>query len=137
MGEVRTSVSAVTLKDGRKKRFRSKQERRQIVEETLKPGASVSLVARAHDVNANQVFKWRKLYREGRLEVTPNSGGANTLLPVKIYESQSMVGTTPVRRRIETRQAGIIDIDLGHARVRIEGAADPDCVRAALEGLIR
>ena len=28
------------------KRFRTKQERRQIVEETLKPGASVSRVAR-------------------------------------------------------------------------------------------
>ena len=30
-----------------------------------------------------------------------------------------------------------IDIDLGHARVRIEGAADPDCVRVVLEGLVR
>ncbi len=41
------------------KRFRQKAERRQIVEETLKPGASVSQVARAHDVNANQVFTGR------------------------------------------------------------------------------
>ena len=49
----------------RSRRFRSKQERRQIVEETLKAGASVSLVARAHDVNANQVFKWRRLYQQG------------------------------------------------------------------------
>lgn len=39
-----------------KRQFRSRQERRAIVEETLKPGASVSVVARAHDVNANQVF---------------------------------------------------------------------------------
>lgn len=68
MGAVRASISAVTAEDGPKRRFRSKQERRQIVEETLKPVASVSLVARAHDVNANQVFKWRKLYREGRLD---------------------------------------------------------------------
>jgi transposase len=54
------------------KRFRTKQERRQIVEETLQPGASVSVVARAHDVNANQVFHWRKQYGEGgstRLEI--------------------------------------------------------------------
>jgi transposase-like protein len=36
------------------KRFRSKAERRQIVEETMKPDASVSQVARAHAVNANQ-----------------------------------------------------------------------------------
>jgi len=36
---------------------------------TLLPGASVSRVARRHDVNANQVFYWRKLYREGSSEV--------------------------------------------------------------------
>jgi len=26
---------------------------------------------------------------------------------------------------------------LGHARVRVEGVVDPDCVRVVLEGLIR
>jgi len=123
----------VTLKNGRTKRFRSKQERRQIVEETLKPGASVSVVARAHDVNANQVFKWRKEYREGRLDVEPTT---SALLPVRIRESLPMV-RLPLSRRRKARRVGIIDIDLGHARVRIDGGADPDCVRAALEGLIR
>jgi transposase-like protein len=49
---------------------------------------SVSLVARAHDVNTNQVFKWRKQYRAGRLDVEP---GASTLLPVKISDSLSTV----------------------------------------------
>jgi transposase len=48
-----------------KRRYRSKQERRQIVEETLQPGASVAVIARQHGVNANQVFHWRKLYRKG------------------------------------------------------------------------
>ena len=48
-----------------KRRKRSKAERRQIVEETLKPGISVARVAQAHGVNANQIFQWRKLYREG------------------------------------------------------------------------
>ena len=114
-----------------KRRFRSKAERRAIVEETLKPGASVSLVARAHDVNANQVFGWRRLYREGRLEVPPES---NALVAVKITESLERRRPASVSRPTRT---GIIDIDLGHARVRIEGAADPDCVRAAVEGLIR
>jgi transposase-like protein len=46
-------------------RYRSKRERRQIVEETLQPGASVAVIARRHGVDANQVFHWRKLYREG------------------------------------------------------------------------
>ena len=49
-----------------KRRRRSVQERRQIVGETLAPGALVARVARAHGVNANQVFWWRTLYRRGR-----------------------------------------------------------------------
>ena len=53
---------------GRKRRMRSKLERRQVVEETMRPGApSVAVIARAHGVNANQVFNWRKLYHAGRL----------------------------------------------------------------------
>jgi transposase len=122
----------VRLKDGRTRQFRSKQERRQIVEEAQKPGASVALVARAHGVNANQVFKWRRQYRQGRLE----ADAGTTLVPVKISDVIPTVRPRP-RGKSGGRRAGIIDIDLGHARVRIEGAADPDCVRATIEGLLR
>ena len=113
------------------KRFRTKAERRQIVEETMKPGTSVSQVARAHDVNANQVFHWRRQYRAGWFEEKKSTA----LSPVRI--------TSAVSRKPRPAAAGkavttrLIDIDLGHARVRIEGSADPDCVRAALEGLVR
>ncbi len=119
------------MENGRKRRFRSRQERRAIVEETLKPGASVSQIARAHDVNANQVFRWRKLYREGRLEIRQ---GANALVAVRISDAVPKLRATAPR---EDKTSGVIDIDLGHARVRIEGAADPDCIRAAVEGLMR
>ena len=133
MGAVQTAGTVVTLKDGRRRRSWSKLERRQIVEETLKPGASVSLVARAHDVNTNQVFKWRKQYEKGRLEIEQTAGA---LVPVKISDAIQKLRPAS-RRKSRPRASGIIDIDLGHARVRIEGAADPDCVRAALEGLSR
>lgn len=115
----------------RVRRFRSKAERRQIVEETMKPGASVSQVARAHDVNANQVFHWRRQYRAGWFEEEKKS---TALLPVRIATA-----VTNKRSAVSTPAArpGVIDIDLGHARVRIEGSADPGCVRAALEGLVR
>jgi transposase len=132
MGSIQQSGKLVMLKDGGTRRFRSKQERRAIVEETLKPGASVALVARAHDVNANQIFKWRRQYRDGHLEITPSP-----LLPVKICDTPERVVPTETRRQRKTRRTGVIDIDLGHARVRIEGAADPDCVQAALARLIR
>jgi transposase len=132
MGAIQQSGKLVVLKDGGTRRFRSKQERRAIVEETLKPGASVALVARAHDVNANQIFKWRRQYRDGHLEMATSA-----LLPVKICDTLPRVAPTQMPRQRKARPTGIIDIDLGHARVRIEGAADPDCVQAALERLIR
>jgi transposase len=112
----------------RARRHRSQAERRQIVEETLVAGASVARIARAHELNANQVFHWRKLYREGRL----GEGDGAKLLPVRLEESAAM----PVAKA-QSGKAGIIDVDLGHARVRIEGTADPACVRAALEALRR
>jgi transposase len=100
---------------------RSKQERRRVVEETLKLGASVAVIARAHGVNANQVFHWRKLYREGRLDITPAQ-----LVPVRIHE---VVSTQP--------RDGVIRIELGPARIQIEGAVDPDSLRVVLEQAAR
>ena len=126
------SETVVTLKDGRTRRYRSKLERRRIVEETLKAGASVALVARAHEVNTNQVFKWRRQYQQGRLEVEK----ATALLPVKISDADPKLQPSS-RRKSGSRITGLIDIDLGHARVRIQGTADPNCVRVALEGLVR
>jgi len=39
----------------------------QVVRETLTPGASVSIVARRHDINSNVVFRWRRMYELGEL----------------------------------------------------------------------
>src|SRR5262249_5274317 len=125
-------MTVIESKNGKTREFRSKQERRRIVEETLKPGASVALVARANGVNANQVFKWRTQYRKGRLEIDPSTA----LIPVKVSDAMQPLHA-PSRGKSSPKKSGIIDIDLGHARVRIEGSADPECVRAALEGLAR
>jgi transposase len=132
MSEAEKSMTVVRLKNGQKREFRSKEERRRIVEETLKPGASVALVARANGVNANQVFKWRAQYRKGHVEID----SATALVPVKVSDAVQPVQTSS-RRKSRAKRSGSIDIDLGHARVRIEGAVDADCVRAALEGLAR
>src|SRR6202035_3104333 len=66
----------------KKRQKRSVEEKRRIVEETLAAGASVARVARRHAVNANQVFYWRKKYREGRLGKNQSS----KLLPVTLSD---------------------------------------------------
>src|SRR6202041_3265764 len=82
---VGTVSASGTVVPESKRRRRSIAERRRVVEETLAPGASVARVARAHGVNANQVFHWRRLYQRGLLggKVQPAAG----LLPVKVSES--------------------------------------------------
>jgi hypothetical protein len=50
-----------------KRRRYSIAEKRRIVEESFEPKTSGARVARAHGVNANQVFSGRRLYQRGRL----------------------------------------------------------------------
>jgi len=88
----------------------------------------VAVIARRHGVNANQVFHWRKLYREGRLDVEP---AAQRLLPVRITEVVS--GEQPPAKLF----AGTIVVEVGRARIRIEGSVDADNLRLVLERMGR
>ncbi len=67
-----------------RRRHRSWPEalKREIVAASLAPGASVSLVARQYDVNANQLFSWRKRYREASDQ--PSGPPAPQLIPVVV-----------------------------------------------------
>jgi transposase len=113
-----------------KKRRRTIKEKRDIVEETLVSGASVARVARKHDVNANQVFYWRKLFREGRLGISMNP----QLLPVKVEAEQA---TEPVKRNVQTLSSGTMEIEFPKGTLRIAGSVDVAALRAVLESLAR
>ncbi len=111
---------------------RSIAEKRRIVEETLVEGASVARVARAHGINANQVFGWRRLYLAGRLG---ERKAAIKLLPVHVSESLPAPLPVPGSADFSKPQAGTIHIELRQAQVRIEGSADAALVRVLLECL--
>jgi transposase len=118
-----------------KRRMRSKLERLQVVEETMLPGApSVAVIARAHGVNANQVFNWRKLYQAGRLDEKPS---VTQLLPVRISNDPRGESPTVKERSVAGAASGAIHIELGKARIRVEGAVDPESLRTILEQLGR
>lgn len=110
---------------------RSTAEKRLIVEQALEPGASVARVARAHGLNANVVFNWRRLYSEGKLSV--ETAQAMKLLPVSMKECEVV---EPPAEEAVTSSCGSIHIELrGEVRINVEGHADPVAIRAVLEVL--
>ena len=119
------------------RRRRSAVERRRIVEETLEAGASVARVALKYGVNANQVFQWRRLHRDGKLGALAEQ--ALKLLPVNITEEPEL--QKPGLRKLEPSQVepvrwGAIHIELpGKVRISLEGNVDPGVVRAVLKSL--
>ncbi len=86
-----SQVTTDTLgRRGGPRRRRPLEEKRRIVEETLEPGASVAVVARRHELNANVVFLWRRLYRAGRLGSACPGADAN-LIPVKVIAPEPAI----------------------------------------------
>jgi len=119
----------------------SVEEKRRIVELTREPGASVARVAQAEGVNANQVFLWRRAYRNGELRVDCSS---SALLPVVIGSDGSSVPeiapeaeTAPVEAG-PVEPSGAIHIELpGRAMISVERGADRALLRTILESLQR
>ena len=114
-----------------KRRRRSVEEKRRIVEETLEAGASVARVARRHAVNANQVFYWRKKYREGRLGESRSS----KLLPVTLSDiswgraGRASGGSSPLA-------IGTMEIKLPKGQLRVTGSVETEALRTVLECLL-
>jgi transposase len=117
------------------RRWRTVSEKRRIAELTLEPGASVALVARAHSVNANQVFKWRRALKRG--ELTEPELAPTALLPVMLAASSI---TADPAGQVDAKQqptaGGAIHIEFpGRAMISVESGADPMLLRSILESL--
>lgn len=67
----------------RPRRRYSIAQKLEMVKATLDSGQSVSVVARKYDVNANQLFRWRKQHRDGLLA----EDSEHKLLPIRVCET--------------------------------------------------
>ena len=101
------------------------------MQSTLGPGASVAEVARAHGVNANQVFKWRRAFERGELNEP-----CSALLPVTIASTSKPERELLAEEHHASAACGSIHIELaGRAVISIESGADSALVRQVLESL--
>ena len=128
-----TSERTVARREPTRRRW-AVEEKRRIVEQTLAAGGSVARVARAHGVNANQVFQWRRQYRRGLLG-SGNTEGVS-LLPVRVTEAsakQAARSSDEPRRRTAL---GMIQVELPKGQVRITGSIDMESLRVVLACLL-
>src|SRR4051795_7143665 len=123
---VREVFTNAVVGTNKRRRHRAWPEslKREIVAATLLPGASVSRVARRYDVTANQVFAWRRRYRDGAAEPAELR-----MLPVSVTPDHPE-GTAPAR-------AGeVIEIALaGGYRIRVSEGVQAATLRLVLDVL--
>ena len=104
--------------------------KREIVAASFAPGSSVSMVARRYDVNTNQLFAWRKLYRtDGGVQ----AGASGPMLFPVTVTADPEAPTAPTSSATDT-----IEIELGDKyRIRIGSGVDGKALRRVLDALER
>jgi transposase len=108
--------------------------KRDLVERSLQPGESVAAIAQDNAINANLLFNWRRLYLRRGGSAPATTSPAPTLLPVTVQE-QHVATTCKTAAAPGRAPSGVIEIDIGAARVRLRGVVDEATVRWVLQAL--
>jgi transposase len=109
--------------------------KREIVAATLKPGASVSVVARQYDVNANQVFMRLRRYGDTAAQsVSPSPPATPALAPVTITPAAEAEAAPP--SEAGASDTIVIEVPDGY-RVRVGAGFDVRTLKRVLDMLSR
>jgi len=112
------------------------EEKQRIVAESYSGPRLVSVTARRNGLSTSQLFTWRRLAREGRL----TEDAAPALVPVEITSAPASASTCapqPSSPSAQRARAGIIEIELGGCRVRVDRDVDTEALQRVLELLRR
>ena len=113
------------------------EEKQRIVTESYGGSRLVSVTARRNGLSTSQLFTWRRLAREGKL----SGDVAPVLVPVEITPAAAPISSgvpQPVSSPPAHRaRAGIIEIELGGCRVRVDRDVDVEALQRVLEILRR
>ena len=106
---------------------------------TERSGASVAAIALEHGVNANLLFRWKHQFPGRPSAAKPVS--AAVLLPVTITPMPPADTTAPptaprpMKSAAQAAPTGVIEIEVGGARVRLRGPVDQGNLRCVLQTL--
>lgn len=104
----------------------SPDDKARIVEETLAPGATVSDVARRHDIRPQQLFGWRRGMRVEGPEPPVSFVPALVEAPAKAERA---------RPRLASRGRGEIELEIDGVVVRVRRGAEAKTVSAVIKAL--
>lgn len=118
--------------------------KRRLVEQSFEPGASVALIARANEINANLLFKWRRQYLAGaygplslreRANLTP--ANEMPLLPVEVInEAAALVASEPISKVMQPSES-CCEVEFDRARLHIRGDVSPGMLKLLIRELSR
>jgi transposase len=132
-GSVETKTDKLGRRTAPRRRY-TVAEKLEILEETRRPGSSVAEVARAHGINDNIVFGWRRLAQQGALRA--KSTESTALLPVRV-ESPTVMPTAKTASSAVRPDASIEVEFASGARVRVHGAVDATVLERVFKALTR
>ena len=156
MPDTDTDIKEKTRESGQAVRNRrySLAFKRKVVKESLAPGASVSIVARRHDINSNIVFRWRKEFRDGKFgnsAVSSRKGLAEAgLVEIGLVGDAGDVRLLPAPQKpggeivkaagtvAGGKTPGLIEIETaGGVKLRLSGRVDDRALRCVLAAIRR
>jgi transposase len=117
---------------GKRRRRWAAEEKRRIAEESFAGNSSVAQLGQKYAVNANQIFLWRRQYREGQRE----NNTSIELLPVTVSNELVVKAANSRNTSCHTPATGTLKIELAKGNLRIAGSVDLAVLRTTLECLL-
>ena len=133
-----------TASGKRSYRRHSTEFKQSVVEQSYAAGASVARLAQQHQINANQIFAWRKWARDQTALAPDSAKDAAVFLPITVIHetdeptaAATRAGATVGTEMPAVKPAERIEVAIGAARLVIHGAPDAATLRALLAQLLR
>jgi len=117
------------------RRRHTAQFKRDLVERCLQPGASVSGIALESGINTNVLFRWRREHLRAAARMQSHGAAQAVLLPVQVAAPSAPTAKQEAVSSCSPTPTGVIEIDIGGARVRLRGSVDEANVRCVLHTL--
>jgi len=99
---------------GRRRRW-SSDAKAAIVAESFAPGASVSAVARRHDISPSLLFLWRRQTTRAKVAKREAGDVPHGFVPVAFADC---------RGQLPSEDQALIEIEVGAVRIRVRGTVD-------------